>query len=70
MSGGTVCHNRPRTGLRGSRRAAFGSARKIHRLSSAFHDALLEHLGAEITATQSTYPGTDLRPVFEPIQFS
>jgi hypothetical protein len=39
---------------------------RLHRLSSAIHDGVLEHLCAELTATETTYPGTDLRLVFEP----
>lgn len=41
---------------------------RVHRLSSAIHDAVLEHLCAELTATETTYPGTDLRLVFEPVR--
>lgn len=40
---------------------------RLHRLSSAIHDQVLEHLCAELTATETIYPGTDLRLVFEPI---
>lgn len=43
---------------------------RVHRLSSAIHDQVLEHLCTELTATETTYPGTDLRLVFEPIQAS
>jgi hypothetical protein len=39
---------------------------RLHRLSSAIHDGVLEHLCAELTATETIYPGTDLRLVFEP----
>jgi hypothetical protein len=39
----------------------------LHRLSSPIHDAALEHLCAELTATQTTFPGTDLRLVYRPI---
>jgi hypothetical protein len=38
---------------------------RLHRLSSAIHDGVLEHLCAELTATETTYPGTDLRLIFE-----
>ena len=41
---------------------------RLHRLSSAIHDTVLEHLCAELTATETIYPGTDLRLVFEPIR--
>jgi hypothetical protein len=43
---------------------------RVHRLSSAIHDQVLEHLCAELTATETIYPGTDLRLIFEPIQSS
>jgi hypothetical protein len=39
---------------------------RLHRLSSAIHDGVLEHLCAELTATETIYPGTDLRLAFEP----
>jgi hypothetical protein len=39
---------------------------RLHRLSSAIHDGVLEHLCAELTATETIYPGTDLRLIFEP----
>jgi hypothetical protein len=38
---------------------------RIHRLSSAIHDAALEHLCAELTATETVFPGTDLRLIYE-----
>lgn len=41
---------------------------RLHRLSSAIHEEVLEHLCAELTATETIYPGTDLRLVFEPIR--
>jgi len=41
---------------------------RVHRLSSAIHDEVLEHLCTELTATDTVYPGTDLRLVFEPIR--
>lgn len=41
---------------------------RIHRLSSAIHDAVLEHLCTELTDTETIYPGTDLRLVFEPVR--
>jgi len=40
---------------------------RLHRLSSAIHDAALEHLCTELTATETVFPGTDLRLVFEPV---
>lgn len=39
----------------------------LHRLSSPIHDAALEHLCAELTATETSFPGTDLRLVYLPI---
>jgi hypothetical protein len=39
----------------------------LHRLSSPIHDAALEHLCAELTATETSFPGTDLRLVYVPI---
>lgn len=41
---------------------------RLHRLTSAAHDQVLEHLCAELTATETTFPGTDLRLVFAPVQ--
>ena len=43
---------------------------RLHRLSSAIHDGVLEHLCAELTATETIYPGTELRLVFEPVRAS
>lgn len=40
---------------------------RLHRLSSAIHDAALEHLCAELTATETVFPGTELRLIFEPV---
>lgn len=40
---------------------------RLHRLASATHDAALEHLCAELTATETVYPGTDLRLIYEPV---
>ena len=40
---------------------------RLHRLSSGAHDEALAHLCAELTATETVYPGTDLRLIFEPI---
>jgi len=41
-----------------------------HRLSSAIHDAAMEHLSGEMTATETVFPGTELRLIFEPVGFS
>ena len=38
-----------------------------HRLSSAFHDAALQHRCTELTATETVFPGTELQLVFEGI---
>jgi hypothetical protein len=43
---------------------------RLHPLTTAAHDQVLDHLCAELTATETTYPGTELRLVFEPIQAS
>lgn len=40
---------------------------RLHRLSSAIHDTALEHLCAELTATETVFPGTELRLAFEPV---
>jgi hypothetical protein len=40
---------------------------RLHRLSSAIHDAALAHLCAELTATETLFPGTDLRLIYEPV---
>lgn len=40
---------------------------RLHRLSSAIHDAALEHLCGELTATETVFPGTELRLIFEPV---
>jgi len=40
---------------------------RLHRLSTATHDAALAHLCDELTATETTFPGTDLRLVFSPV---
>ncbi len=39
----------------------------LHRLSSSAHDAVMEHLCAELTATETVYPGTQLRLIFRPV---
>jgi len=43
---------------------------RLHRLSSGIHDAALAHLCTELTETETLFPGTDLRLVYEPIGFS
>ena len=40
---------------------------RLHRLSTATHDAVLLHLFEELTATETHFPGTDLRLVFSPL---
>jgi hypothetical protein len=40
---------------------------RIHPLATVAHSNVLQHLCAELTATETTYPGTDFRLVFEPI---
>jgi len=40
---------------------------RLHRLSSPAHDAVLHHLCAELSESETTFPGTDLRLIFEPI---
>ncbi len=37
---------------------------QLHPLGSALQDAAVRHLAAELTATETTFPGTDLRLVF------
>jgi len=33
---------------------------RVYRLTNAIHDGVLQHLCAELTATETIYPGTDL----------
>ena len=40
---------------------------RLHRLSTATHDAVLVHLCEELTATETLFPGTDMRLVFSPL---
>ena len=40
---------------------------KVHRLTTAAHDAALEHLCAELTTTETLFPGTELRLIFEAV---
>jgi hypothetical protein len=39
-------------------------------VSGATHDAVLEQVCSELAATETIYPGTDLRLHFEPIRSS
>jgi hypothetical protein len=41
---------------------------RLHQLSSGIHDEVLEHLCAELTATETIYPGTELRLIFQPVR--
>jgi len=38
---------------------------RLHRLATPAHDQTLQHLCEELTATETGYPGTDLRMVYE-----
>lgn len=40
---------------------------RLHRLSTPAHDEILRHLCAELTASETTFPTTELRLIFEPI---
>jgi hypothetical protein len=40
---------------------------RLHRLTTDAHDTVMTHLCEELTATETVYPGTDLRLIFEPI---
>ena len=40
---------------------------RLHWLSSGIHDAALAHLCEELTATETTFPGTNSRLVYEPV---
>ena len=40
---------------------------RLHRLTTQCHDAVLAYLCQELTATETVYPGTALRLIFEPI---
>jgi hypothetical protein len=40
---------------------------RLHRLTTEAHDTVMAHLCEELTATETVYPGTDLRLIFEPI---
>jgi hypothetical protein len=41
---------------------------RLHRLSTGAHDQVLEHLCSELNQTETIYPGTDLRLIFEPVR--
>ena len=41
---------------------------RLHQLSTAAHEEVLEHMCAELTATETVYPGTELRLVFQPVK--
>jgi hypothetical protein len=41
---------------------------RLHQLSSGAQDEVLEPLCAELTATETVYPGTELRLVFQPLR--
>ena len=43
---------------------------RLHRLSTEAHDEVLEHLCTELTATETVYPGTELRLIFQPVRAS
>ena len=40
---------------------------RLHQLSAHAHDEVLKHLCAELTASETTFPGTGLRLIFEPV---
>ena len=40
---------------------------QLHRLTAEGHDTVMRHLCEELTATETLYPGTDLRLIFEPV---
>jgi hypothetical protein len=42
---------------------------EIHALSTPRDNAALDHLCAELTATETTYPGTDLRLIYRKVSF-
>ncbi len=43
---------------------------RLHPLNTQGHDAVLAHLCQELTATETVYPGTELKLIFEPIRAS
>jgi hypothetical protein len=40
---------------------------RLHRLATSGHDEALQHLCDELTATETIYPGTELRLIFMPV---
>ena len=40
---------------------------RLHRLSTPAHDEILRHLCVELTDSETAFPGTELRLIFEPI---
>ena len=40
---------------------------RLHRLSSPIHQRALEHLCAELNASETPFPGTELQLIFEPL---
>lgn len=40
---------------------------RVHRQATAAHDLALEHVCEELTATETIYPGSELRLVFQPV---
>jgi hypothetical protein len=40
---------------------------RLHRLNTAAHDEVLSHLCEELTATETVYPGTDLKIIYEAV---
>ena len=40
---------------------------QLHRLASPSHDEELKHLCEELTATETIYPGIDLRLIYRPV---
>jgi hypothetical protein len=43
---------------------------RVHPLTTVAHSQILEHLCAELTATETTYPGTEFRLVFETVKLN
>lgn len=43
---------------------------RIHRQATAAQDIALEHVCAELNATETIYPGTELRLIFQPVSSS
>ena len=40
---------------------------RLHKQTTAAHDAVLEHVCSELNETETVYPGTDLRLIFLPV---